>query len=120
VPRKSIVVFIFMLFALISVVPVGAEDQLGVAIYPGASLDAATTKFLKESLKVNGVAYRTNDPLAKVADFYKSQKTLEVIDILKEGALFRKDSVDVTLQSPWMDMKTGKMNNDTLISIVAN
>ena len=25
---------------------------------------------------------------------------------------------NVTIQNPWADMKTGKMNNDTLVSIV--
>jgi hypothetical protein len=26
--------------------------------------------------------------------------------------------VNVTVQNPWLDMKSGKINNDTLISIV--
>jgi hypothetical protein len=34
--------------------------------------------------------------------------------------MFRKGNVDVTVQSPWMDTKTGKMEKDTLISIVKN
>ena len=32
--------------------------------------------------------------------------------------MFYNDKVTVTVQNPWLDMKTGKINNDTLVSIV--
>jgi hypothetical protein len=36
----------------------------------------------------------------------------------KENAMFKKGNVDITIQNPWMDMKSGKMMKDTLITIV--
>jgi hypothetical protein len=40
-------------------------------------------------------------------------------DMRPEGAGFKtKTGVRVTIQNPWMDMETGKMIKDTLISIV--
>jgi hypothetical protein len=36
----------------------------------------------------------------------------------KEGAMFKKGNIDITIQNPWMDMKSGRMMKDTLISIV--
>jgi len=41
-------------------------------------------------------------------------------EVTGEGALFKKGKINVTLQSPWMNMKTGAMMKDTLISIVQN
>jgi len=94
------------------------KDVFGVPVYPGAKLDEGTTKFLTESLGVTGKAFRTADPLAKVAAFYKAQGLTEV-SVEKDGAMFKKgDAVDVTLQNPWQNMQTGKMENETLISIV--
>ena len=94
------------------------KDVFGVPIYPGAKLDEGTTKFLTESLGMTGKAFRTVDPLAKVAAYYKAQGLTEV-QVDKQGAMYKKgDTVDVTLQNPWQNMKTGKMENETLISIV--
>lgn len=36
----------------------------------------------------------------------------------KVAAAFTNGQVDVTIQNPWMDTKTGKMITDTLITIV--
>jgi hypothetical protein len=94
------------------------KDVFGVPVYPGAKLDEATTKFLTESMGVNGQAFRTPDPVAKVAEFYKTQGLQEVM-VSEEGAMFKKgDNVDITLQNPWQNMQTGKMEKETLISIV--
>ena len=94
------------------------KEVFGVPVYPGAKLDEATTKFLKESMGVEGQAFRTADPLAKVAEFYKAKGLTEIM-LDPEGAMFKKgDNVDVTLQNPWKNMQNGKMEKDTLISIV--
>ncbi|WP_139163007.1 hypothetical protein [Desulfonatronum thiosulfatophilum] len=96
-----------------------AETQFGVAVYPEATQHAGTTKFLKEGLGVDGVAYQTKDPASAVIEFYKSQDGIREIFVSDESAMFRKgDEVDVTVQSPWMDMDTGKLMQDCLISIV--
>jgi hypothetical protein len=94
------------------------KDVFGVPVYPGAKLDEATTKFLTESMGMNGKAFRTPDALAKVAEFYKTQGLNEIM-VSEEGAMFKKgDDADITLQNPWQNMQTGKMEKETLISIV--
>jgi len=108
------------LFVLALVGSVYAEEKGGIPIYPGATQDAETTKFLQNGLKINGTAYRTNDDAAKVIEFYKGQKDFRAISTGKEGAMFKKgDKTSLTIQNPWMDMKTGKQMSDTLISIVS-
>ncbi|SPF32052.1 conserved exported hypothetical protein [Syntrophobacter sp. SbD1] len=113
---------IFLFIAIFAVLAgtVAAEELFGIEVYPGAKADPETTKFLQENLKVNGAAFRTNDPVEKVTDFYKNQPNLKAIGILDESAVFKKgDSVELTIQNPWRDMKTSRTNNDTLISIVS-
>jgi hypothetical protein len=96
----------------------GGEEKLGVTVYPGATFDEATGKFLAESMNLEAYCYRTNDAVAKVVAFYKGQTGLKLIDANDQGGMFKKGDVDVTIQNPWMDVKTGTMSNDTLISIV--
>ena len=109
--------------ALVCVVGAGlasAQDAFGVKVYKGAKPDDETTQFLKTSLHVDALCFRTNDDVGKVVEFYKSQPGLTLIDESKEGGMFKAGDVDITIQNPWMDMKTGKMNKDTLISVVKN
>ena len=96
----------------------GAEEKFGVKVYDGAKYDATTSKTLSESMSIQAACYRTNDGVAKVTAFYAKQAGLESMGGDKEGAMFKKGDVDITIQNPWMDMKTGKMMKDTLISIV--
>jgi hypothetical protein len=95
-----------------------AETQSGVTVYPGARVDKETAEMLKKSMGIKGHTYRTPDSVEKVADFYRKQPLEENPGTSKTGAGFRGKKVMVTIQNPWMDMKSGKMNNDTLISIV--
>jgi hypothetical protein len=37
-----------------------------------------------------------------------------------KGAYFKVNGVNVTVQSPWLNMKTDAQNTDTLISLVKN
>jgi hypothetical protein len=99
---------------------VAAEEKFGVPVYPGAKYDAETSKAVKDMMKMETACYRTEDPISKVAAFYKEQGLKSIGDVTKEGALLRKGKIDVTIQSPWMNMKTGAMMKDTLISIVKN
>lgn len=109
--------------------------KAGVAVYPGARPDGATSTFLRESLKLTAAAYRTSDDLAKVAAFYAKQAGVSRMPGTdKEQAAFsagckaeynavmkktmERCGYQVTLQNPWMDMKTGQLVRDTLISIV--
>jgi hypothetical protein len=94
------------------------QDVFGVPVYPGAKLDETTTKFLTEDMKMEAKAFRTTDPVAKVAAFYKAQGLTEIM-VGDEGAMYKKgDTVDVTIQTPWQNMRTGVLEKDTLISIV--
>jgi hypothetical protein len=119
VMKKMLVVAAMLLLSGISVA--GAEERFGVAVYPGAKYDEATSRSLKEGMNMEAACFRTNDSVAKVVDFYRKQKALTLLgDPTKEGALFRAKTVDVTVQNPWMNMKTGAMMSDTLITIVKN
>jgi hypothetical protein len=106
--------------ALLWAAQASAESQFGVTVYPGAKADQGVTRDLKEKLGANGFAYRTTDGVAKVAEFYRKQPSLKELGGDKESAAFSSGPVMVTVQSPWMDMATGKMVKDTLISIVKN
>jgi hypothetical protein len=104
---------------LLCICAVSADESFGVPVYPGARFDAAATKVLKEKIHINGFCYRTEDSIQKVAEFYKKQGLELSGDITKEGALYQtKTGVNVSIQNPWMDMGTGTMMKDTLISIV--
>jgi hypothetical protein len=96
----------------------GTEEKFGVAVYPGAKFDSETAKVVAQMSTGGAGCYRTRDSFAKVVEFYKKQQGLKYIGGDKESAMLKKGKVDVTVQSPWMDMKTGKKNSDTLISIV--
>ena len=113
-----------------------AGSSSPVAVYAGAKPDAATTEFLRSQMGVQGSAYRTADSLQKVADFYRQQAGVQPMgEATKESAAFLAGCKEeynavlkkkmtggcthqVTIQNPWMDMKTGKMVADTLLSIV--
>ena len=95
-----------------------AEAQFGVEVYPPAKADAEVAKQLKESMKIEAKTYRTSDPVPKVSEFFRKQKLTEGPGTSEKGSMFYNDKVTVTVQNPWLDMKTGKINNDTLVSIV--
>ena len=113
----KMIAFVAVLFVA-GIMTAGAEEKFGVKVYDGAKYDASTSKTVSESMSINAACYRTNDSVAKVAAFYKKQAGLESMGENKEGAMFKKGDVDITIQNPWMDMKSGKMMKDTLISIV--
>jgi len=116
---KQVIVIAVAVVAL-AVGVAGAEEKFGVPVYPGAKYDAETSKAVKDMMRMEVACYRTVDPVAKVAVFYQKQDLSSMGDVTKEGAFFKKGKIDVTIQSPWMHMKTGAMMKDTLISIVQN
>ncbi len=108
---------------------VSAEEKFGVKVYPGAEYEASATKFVR-GMATSGEAccYRTEDTALKVAEFYKKKPDLGLIaPATEEGAFFNRRSqdnpdcgpdIDLTIQSPWMDMQTREMNHDSLLCIV--
>lgn len=104
--------------ALIWAAQAGAEQAHGVEVYPGAKADAAVAQSVAEMGIKNAATYRTTDSVAKVAEFYRKQN-LKQQHIDANGAMFTTGKkVTVTVQNPWMNMKSGAMMNDTLVSIV--
>jgi hypothetical protein len=96
----------------------GAEEKFGFEIYHGAKYDASTSQTVSESMSINASCYRTNDDVAKVIEFYRKQAGLEFMGGSQEGGMFKKGNIDITIQNPWMDMHSGRMMKDTLITIV--
>lgn len=101
--------------------PAFAEERLGVAVYPGAKYDQARTNLLRNSLSVQGAAYRTGDDVATVVAFYRKQglQFLKVGSPSKEHARFKKvdTGVDVVVESVRNDSQNGAKMPDTLIQI---
>lgn len=99
-----------------------AEEKFGIAVYPGAKADTATAQSVKKMMSAADAAcYRTTDSVEKVVAFYKKQANLKEVGTTAEGGMFQSkddEKVSMTVQNPWMDMATGKMVKDTLISIV--
>jgi hypothetical protein len=114
--RKMMMVIAALL--LVSVMNANAEEKFGVEVYSGAKYDTATSENVSESFSINASCYRTNDSVGKVVEFYKKQSGLEFMGGGEESAMFKKGDVDITIQNPWMNMKSGEMMKDTLISIV--
>jgi len=101
----------------ISPSPALAADKFGVPVYGAAKYDAEVSA---QVTKMSGQAacYRSSDALAKVTDFYSRQPGVNVVHTGVKGAMFKLKGITITLQSPWLDMKTGTRNTDTLISLV--
>ena len=106
------------LVALLLSTQAGAETRLGVTVYPGARPEPAVAAQLKKAMKLDGHTYRTSDSVDKVVAFYRTQALKEGPATSKSGGMFTGKGVTVTIQNPWADMESGKVNNDTLISIV--
>ncbi len=95
----------------------GAEERLGIQVYPGAKFDADVSKVVSDAMNVEGYCYRTADGAAKVVEFYKKQPGFRYLGGDEKGGMLKKDRVNVTVQNPWMDLKTGALNKDTLLTI---
>jgi hypothetical protein len=116
--RISVVVFVLMM----CISSAGAEERLGVAVYPGAKYDPIRTSLIAKNPSMQGAAYRTDDDIAKVIAFYRKQGLLflKLGSPSKESARFKSVDidVDVVVQSPWNNAQTGATMQDTLILIL--
>ena len=113
---NSLTVFVLAVFVA-GLTMAGAEEKFGVKVYDGAKYDAETTQAVNTAMKI-GACYRTDATVAQVNEFYKKQLDTTEVHTSAKGGLFKKGNVNITVQSPWMNMKTGKHMTDTLISIV--
>jgi hypothetical protein len=102
----------------LAIVLSAAEEKFGVKVYEGAKPDKETSEAVSQTMSVEAFCYRTTDSVDKVITFYKKEPGLEFLGGDKQNGMFKKGDVDVTIQNPWMNMKTGQLTKDTLISIV--
>jgi maltose-binding protein MalE len=114
---NSLAVFVLAVFVAGRTMA-GAEEKFGVKVYDGAKYDAETTQAVNTAMKIDGACYRTDATVAQVNEFYKKQLDTTEVHTSAKGGLFKKGNVNITVQSPWMNMKTGQHMTDTLISIV--
>ena len=114
---KSLAIVVLSVFVA-GLTMAGAEEKHGVQVYPGAKYDADTTQAINSAMKIDGACYRTAATVAQVNEFYKKQPDTTEVHTSAKGGMFKKGSVNITVQSPWMNMKTGQHMTDTLISIV--
>jgi hypothetical protein len=117
--KTKIIGLALFLFLITMAGVTGAEEKFGVTIYPGAKFDRGVTDFLKQ-ISPESAAYRTGDKVEKVMEYYKKSQGMNLMGVSNDGGMFKKGNIDITIQNPWMDTKTGKMIKDTLISIVKN
>ena len=70
-----------------------SEDRLGIAVYPGAKFDAQNTSMVKQ-LASDGACYRTNDPKAKLVDYYSKLAGLKPLlpppGVISPATVFQK------------------------------
>ncbi len=113
---RALVFLVLAIFATIA----AAEEKYGVTVYDGAKYDAGTSQFLASAMKVDAACYRTSATAAQVNEFYRKQTATTEVHTSAKGGMFKKGNVTITVQNPWMDMKTHQEMKDTLISIVKN
>ena len=111
--------FLLTLTLLFTLMLASAEDKFGVKVYDGAKYDAETSAVVAQ-MGGQAACYRSADELTKLVAFYSKLPGITVIHTSAKGAMFKLNGVNITLQSPWLNMKTGAHNTDTLISIVKN
>ena len=109
--------FLLPLFLFSALMLSSAEEKFGVKVYDGAKFDADTSAFVAQ-MGGQAACYRSADDLTKLVAFYSKLPGITIIHTGAKGAMFKLNGVSTTLQSPWMNMKTGTHNSDTLISIV--
>ena len=114
---RNLAVFILVVFAA-GLTIARSEEKYGVKVYDGAKYDADTSQFLTTAMKADAACFRTDATAAQVDEFYRTQPGTTVVHTSAKGGMFKKGDIDITVQAPWMNMKTGQHMKDTLISIV--
>ena len=80
-----------------------AEEKLGIAVYPGARLNAQDTSMVKQ-LASEGGCYRTIDPKAKVVEFYSKLNSVKPLPpppgVVSIATVFQKgQDIQVRIQT---------------------
>jgi hypothetical protein len=101
----------------------GPESVAGIQLYPGASSSNVedSEKVIKSTGYPIAVCRHTTDSLDKVVAFYRNDKQLSPMGApSKDNAgFFNKAGASMSINSPWMNMKTFQMTNGTMICIAS-
>jgi hypothetical protein len=112
-----------VLLALGVTAQAGPESVAGIQLYPGGSSShvEGSEKVLKDTGYPTAVCRHTPDSLAKVVAFYSKDKQLSLMgEPSKDNAAFAgKAGASLSINSPWVDMKSLQFNNGTMICIVS-
>jgi hypothetical protein len=99
-----------------------ADTVVGIQLYPGSSSSnvEGSEKVLKDTGYRTAVCRHTRDSLVKVVAFYSQDKQLSPLgEPTKDNAAFAtRAGGSMSINSPWVDMKTMKFNDGTMICIV--
>lgn len=99
-----------------------ADTVAGITLYPGSSSSnvEGSEKVLKDTGYKTAVCRHTADSLSKVVAFYSKDKQLSPLgEPSKDNAGFAtKAGASMSINSPWVDMKSMKFNDGTMICIV--
>jgi len=106
-----------------SVAQPSADLVAGIQLYPGASSSdvGGSEKVLKDTGYPTALCRHTADSLAKVVAFYRNDKPLSLLgEPTKDNAgFYNKAGASMSINSPWMNMKTMQMTSGTLICIAS-
>jgi len=98
--------------------PAGAEQRFGVKVYADATYDGETSQWVSNNMKVDAACYRTAADPINVNMFYEKMFGVTEVRKTNHTGLFKKGDINITVQNPWTDVRTGQEHKDTLISIV--
>jgi hypothetical protein len=120
--KLASLVSIALTMTLLGTIARAADAVAGIPLYPGSSSSnvEGSEKILKDTGYKTAVCRHTPDSLAKVVAFYRKDKTLTALgEPSKDNAGFAtKSGASMSINSPWVDMKTMSMNDGTMICIV--
>jgi hypothetical protein len=122
--KRSLFFCIGMAFAASGITAHAAPETVaGIQLYPGAS--SSNVEDSEQVIKSSGypiaVCRHTTDNLDKVVAFYRNDKQLSPMGApSKDNAgFFNKTGASMSINSPWMNMKTFQMTNGTMICIAS-
>ena len=119
--KSSTHLIALMLCALCGAVR-AADSVAGIPLYPGSSNShvEGQEEFLRGSGFRTAVCRHTGDSVSKVVAFYGKVNQLSPMgEPSKDSASFAaKGGASMSINSPWVDMKTMKFNDGTMICIV--
>ncbi|MBC8058239.1 MAG: hypothetical protein H7Y61_16825 [Rhizobiales bacterium] len=121
-PKNPLPVLTLLFGIATSVTAQTSIDRVaGIQLYPGGSSNnvEGSEKVIKDTGYATAVCRHTGDSLAKVVAFYRNDKQLSLLgEPSSDNAGFAtKAGASMSINSPWLNMKTLQFNNGTMICI---